>query len=169
MSEFSKVDDPFGNKEPHSFEPISSATFLTHRLVEIRRMFPWRNPNVCSLVFCVQCGGASNLAYIANRVLMSSRIPIDSLPFQRRRVTDRASDEDRDVFRIKRMTVPSTVDPPKMVVVNRGGQTIWGRCLYREDLSIDGPILGLHFRISAPRAKFGRYIRTIILSNQKCR
>jgi hypothetical protein len=158
VSHLSDVNDPFGDKDPRAFTSIGAATSLTHSLVQIRRMFSQRYPHFGLLRLQLLTWRHERFGLRRKPCFMGRRIPIHGPPRHRRRTVGRAPDEDRYVFCIQGMTVPSTVDSPEVVVVNFCRQSIGGVCLYGENLSVDRSIFSLHFRIIAPRAKFGRNV-----------
>src|SRR5271154_911616 len=63
LTNLSKVDELPGRQRYHVCAFVRSTSSLTQSLVEIRSMLTRRDPNLRAMVFCVQCGCASNLAH----------------------------------------------------------------------------------------------------------
>ena len=155
MARFAKIDELCGSEGGHALAAIGSATFLAERLVQIRSMFAGRDPDAGAGVLGVQCGRVGDLTYVANGVLMSGGVPVESLPGCGREIGVGALDEDGDVLGIKKVAVRAAIDAPEMVVVHFRSWSAVDGIFRGEDLAVDCSVFRFDKRRGVARLEFG--------------
>ena len=150
LTNLSQVDELPRRQRYHVCAFVRSTSPLAQSLVEIRSMLTRRDPNLGAMVFCVQCGGASDLAYIANGVLVRCRVPVQRLPCCGSEVAVGCAHEHRNMLRIQRMAMSPAILSPQVVVVDLHGRQCTHGCLGRKHLTIDRAVLGLRLGLITP-------------------
>src|SRR6185312_1215293 len=162
MSRLAKIYDLADLQRHHLLASVGATALLTEFVIEIRGMFARGDPHRGAMVYSVQCARATDLAYIAARILVRCRIPVHRSPRGCLRIDTSSAHQHGDVLRIERVAAAAAVHPPQMVVVNLHRSAIAASCLVRKYLSVNRAVLLFDRRLANARDKLARLLGAIM-------